>query len=175
MKVLLSILALCAILVAFGLTTSQADPIPEGGAAPGIKVIDQDGKEVVLADVYKKGLTLVYFYPKADTPGCTKQACSLRDAFTELTAKGVTVIGASTDKPADQKAFKDKFKLPFTLIADEKGDLAKAFGVSLMRLGMATRQCFLVNKEGKIIYRNTKAPTDQQAAEILQQLQTLKQ
>ena len=174
MKYLFAALVLAVILVAFGLSSSLADPIEQGDAAPINRVIDQDGKELNLGDVYKKGLTLVYFYPKADTPGCTKQACSLRDAYTQLSAKGVTVIGVSTDRAVDQKAFKDKFTLPFTLVADDKAELVKAFGVPLMKLGLAKRQCFLVSKEGKIIYRTLEAPTDKQAAEVLKVLETVK-
>jgi peroxiredoxin Q/BCP len=101
----------------FGLWAS-AKPLDVGADAPKITATNQDGAAVDLGELYKKGLVLVYFYPKADTGGCTAQACSLRDEFEVLTEKGVTVVGVSTDKVADQKAFQEKYNLPFTLIAD---------------------------------------------------------
>jgi peroxiredoxin Q/BCP len=116
---------------------------------------------------------VVYFYPKADTPGCTKQACSLRDAFATLTEKGVTVYGVSHDGVAAQKDFHKKYKLPFDLLADEKKELSKAFGVPSNQLGMASRQAFLI-KDGKIVWRDLKASTDKQADDVLAALAGLK-
>ena len=173
MKILLSILGIFAVTVAFLLSTSNANPVEIGTEAPLIKAVDQDGKEVDLAEAYKKGLTLVYFYPKADTPGCTKQACSLRDAYEKLTDKGIQVFGVSADKPEAQKAFKDKYKLPFTLLADDTGEVIKAFGVPANRLGMAKRQAFLI-KEGKIVWRSLEASTEKQADDVLAALADLK-
>ena len=166
MKIFASILGIVGLTIAFLLSNSHANPVEVGAGAPKVKAIDQDGKEVDLAAAYTKGLTLVYFYPKADTPGCTKEACSLRDAFAELKAKGVTVFGVSHDSPAAQKAFKEKYNLPFTLLADEKGELIQAFGVPANQLGIAARQSFLV-KDGKIVWRDLKASTDQQAKDVL--------
>ncbi len=174
MKIFCSFLVVFLALVLFLLSTSHANPVEVGNEAPKIKSVDEEGKEVDLAAIYKKGFTLVYFYPKADTPGCTKEACSLRDSFTELVGKGVTVIGVSMDKAADQKAFKEKYKLPFTLLGDEKGEVVKAFGVPTMRIGFPSRQSFLVNKDGKIVWRDLKASTDQQAADVLKALETAK-
>ena len=90
---------------------------------------DEHGREVRLADFYHDGFTLVYFYPKADTPGCTAQACNLRDGFAELTAKGVKIVGVSADSPESQLKFKEKYKLPFSLLADEERTVIRAFGV----------------------------------------------
>ncbi len=131
----------------FGLTNARK-PIEIGNAAPEVASRDEHGNEVRLADLYREGITLIYFYPKADTPGCTAQACSLRDDFTELQALGVRVIGVSSDGPPAQLRFKEKYHLPFTLLADEDHALSKAFGVRLM-LGMTHRQSFLI-KEGRI-------------------------
>ena len=89
------------------LPAAGAEPLKVGDAAPEAASVDQDGKPVSLSGLYGSGWTLVYFYPKADTPGCTAEACSLRDAFADLTKKGVTVIGVSADKPAEQKAFRE--------------------------------------------------------------------
>jgi len=136
--------------------------------APAVSGVNQDGATVNFADVYKKGPTVVFFYPKADTPGCTKQACSLRDAFADLTKDGVQVLGVSFDTPEAQKKFKDKFTLPYDLIADPEGKIVEAFKVKKMLRGafsLATRSCFLV-KDGKVVWQDYAASTDQQAADI---------
>lgn len=143
----------------------SAEPIEVGAALPATAAKDQEGKETKIAEAGAKGWTLVYFYPKADTPGCTKQACSLRDSFAELTDKGVKVYGASMDDVAAQKAFKEKYKLPFTLLADKDAKLADAFGVP-HEGGFAKRQAFLF-KDGKLVWRDLAAATDKQAADVL--------
>ncbi len=135
-------------------------------------VQDQDGKELSFSETYKKGVTLVYFYPKADTPGCTAEACSLRDDYEILRAKGVNVIGVSEDKVASQKKFEEKYKLPFPLVADADGAVAKAFGVPAL-LGFAKRQSFLI-KDGKIAWRDLNASTKKQAADVLKAFDGLK-
>jgi len=142
-----------------------AEPIAEGAAVPTVTCADQLGKEVKLDESAAKGYALVYFYPKADTPGCTKQACSLRDAYETITEKGVKVYGVSMDSIEAQKAFADKFKLPFTLLADKEGKVADAFGVPHLA-GFAKRQAFLF-LDGKLIWRDLAAATDQQAADVL--------
>jgi peroxiredoxin Q/BCP len=141
------------------------EPLKVGDPAPNASSVDESGKPVTLSQFYGSGWTLVYFYPKADTPGCTAEACSLRDAFADLTKKGVTVVGVSADKPAAQKAFKEKYNLPFTLLADSDQQVIKAFGVPTT-LGMASRQSFLI-KDGKIVWLDLHASTKQQAADIL--------
>ncbi|MGI8602683.1 MAG: peroxiredoxin [Verrucomicrobiales bacterium] len=174
LKALFSILGVVALTAAFLLSTTQANPVEIGTDAPKVKAVDQDGKTVDFGEVYKKNLTLVYFYPKADTPGCTKEACSLRDAFAKLAEKGITVLGVSMDKPEAQKAFKEKYNLPFTLIADEGGKVVNAFGVPVNRLSFPSRQSFLIDKSGKIVWRDLNASTDQQAADVLAAAAALK-
>lgn len=142
-----------------------AEPIAEGAAVPTVSCVDQAGKEVKLAESAAKGYALVYFYPKADTPGCTKQACSLRDSYEAITEKGVKVYGVSMDTVEAQKAFADKYKLPFTLLADKEGKVADAFGVPHLA-GFAKRQAFLF-LDGKLVWRDLAAATDQQAADVL--------
>jgi peroxiredoxin Q/BCP len=149
-----------------GLTLpGSAEPIAEGAALPAVSCPDQAGKEVKLAETGAKGYVLVYFYPKADTPGCTKQACSLRDAYQNITDKGVKVFGSSMDSVEAQKAFAEKYKLPFTLLADKEGKVADAFGVPHVA-GFAKRQAFLF-QDGKLVWRDLSASTDQQAADVL--------
>ena len=140
--------------------------------APEVSGMNQDNEEVDLAKVYEAGPTVVFFYPKADTPGCTKQACSLRDAYEELSERGIQVVGVSADGVEAQKAFAEKFELPYTLIADPDGVVIEAFGVERMNNGFATRQAFLVH-EGKVVWRDAKASTDQQAADVLKALAEL--
>lgn len=149
----------------------SAEPLQPGTPAPAISGVDQDGKTVDFASLYKNGATLVYFYPKADTPGCTAQACSLRDSIVDLKALGIQVIGVSRDTPKAQKKFQEKYSLPFTLIADKDGKIAEAFGVpSLM---ISARQSFLV-KDGKIVWMTKKAETSGHALQVENALKELK-
>lgn len=169
MKIFWSLLALLGLV-----TFSHANPLAVGAAAPDVTSKDQDGKPVNFKDVYAKGVTLVYFYPKASTPGCTKQGCSLRDNWSALQAKGVQVLGVSGDKPEDQKKFRDEQKFPFPLIADDTGDVAKAFGVPEMRPKIYKRTSFLV-KDGKVVWNMTdKTTTETHAADVLKVVEGLK-
>ena len=145
-----------------------------GAPAPLVVAFDQDGAKVSFADVYAKGLTLVYFYPKADTPGCTAQACSLRDAFATLTGKNLQILGVSRDTSDSQKKFQEKYKLPFTLIADADGKVAEAFGVPrMLGLPLSSRQSFLI-KDGKVVWVSLKAKTGEHAAEVQAAIDGLK-
>ena len=153
-------------------TKSHAEPLKVGDTAPAVTGITDSGEKLALADVYKKQpYTLVYFYPKADTPGCTKQGCSLRDGYEALTKKGVAVIGVSHDDVASQKAFKEKYHLPFTLIADMDKAFINAFGVptAMPMTDMAHRSAYLI-KDGKIVYTDYKGTTEKQADTILAEL-----
>jgi peroxiredoxin Q/BCP len=141
--------------------------------APKSEGIDQDGHTVKLEDYYKRGLTLVYFYPMADTPGCTKQACSLRDGYEQLREQGVQVVGVSRDKQAAQKKFQDKFHLPFVLLADPEGKIVSDFGVGSF-LGFASREAYLI-KDSMVVWRDKHASTEKQAADVLQILKKYKQ
>ena len=159
---------LAAVVAPIGIAISSAQALDVGAALPAVTAVDEAGSEVKLAEVAAAGWTLVYFYPKADTPGCTKQACSLRDSYAVLTEKKVRVFGVSLDDVAAQKAFKEKYKLPFTLLADKDGKVADAFGVP-HAMGFAKRQAFLF-KDGKLVWRDLTASTDQQAADVLAEI-----
>ena len=152
--------------------TAAGKPPEVGEAAPEAVSRDEQGREVRLADLYREGLVLVYFYPKADTPGCTAEACSLRDDFAALCDRGVRVVGVSADGPAAQLRFKEKYRLPFTLLADHDRAVARAFGVRLI-LGMPHRQSFLI-KDGRIVWRDLHASTGGQARDVLKALERLK-
>lgn len=158
----------------FLFSRAAAEPLKVGDPAPAVTGITETGEKLALADVYKQQpYTLVYFYPKADTPGCTKQGCSLRDSYEALTKKGVAVIGVSHDDVAAQKAFKDKYHLPFTLIADTDKTVINAFGVPTKNVPLmgefASRSAYLI-KDGKIVYADYKGTTDKQAEAILAEL-----
>lgn len=159
-------LTLFAALIASTLTL-QAEPLAVGDDAPTVKTTDQKGEAVDLGEVLKEGTTLVYFYPKADTPGCTVQACNLRDEFQAVTEAGITVIGVSADTEEAQLKFAEKYELPFTLLADKDGKVIEAFGVPTRGdKGLASRQSFLL-KDGKVIWRDLKASPKTQAADAI--------
>ncbi len=171
-------LGLVATLGILGLAVSlHAEPLAVGAHAPAVTGITDTGAKLDFADVYKKGYTLVYFFPKAFTSGCTAEGCSLRDGFQSLSGKGVTIIGVSADDVAKQHAFKEKYHFPFTLIADPEHKVAHAFGVPQMMIptlgSIDHRQSFLINKDGVVVWRELKASTAEQASDVLKALKDL--
>ena len=156
----------------FGLY-DKGNPVRVGEPAPALQALDQDGTTVDLAEIYVRSpLVLVYFYPKASTPGCTAQACSLRDSFSEISAEGLEILGVSADRPAAQKKFQDHFSLPFRLLADFDGRVATAFGVTRL-LGHTMRQSFLI-KHGRVAWVSLRARTRDHAAEVQAAIDALK-
>jgi len=172
MKAAAVIIVLLAVFV-FWLSSSRAEPLAVGAKAPTLTAPDENGAPVDFGKVYAHGTTLVYFYPKAGTPGCTAEACSLRDSITDLKNLGITVIGVSHDTAEAQKKFKEKNKLPFTLIADHEGKVIQAFGVPTYVLGISKRQSFLV-KDGKVAWRSLDAQTSTHAEEVRKAVAELK-
>jgi peroxiredoxin Q/BCP len=173
MKITSAVLA-SAFLAMFSL--AKAEPLKVGDQAPTVSGVTETGATINLGAVYKQqAYTLVYFYPRAGTKGCTAQGCSLRDAYEQLTQKGVVVVGVSTDTVAAQAKFKEEQHFPFTLIADTDKTVINAFGVpthAIPALGtIASRQAFLI-KDGKIVWADYKAATTQQAADVLKVLAT---
>lgn len=152
--------------------TAKAEPLAVGSKAPIITAKDQDGDPINFGDVYSKGTTLVYFYPKAGTAGCTAQACSLRDSFADLSGEGLQILGVSEDTAESQKKFKEENKLPFPLIADSDGKVAEAFGVPTT-MGLAKRQSFII-KDGKIAWSSLQPKTKEHAQEVQAALDSLK-
>jgi peroxiredoxin Q/BCP len=151
--------------IMFNLFGAKAEELALGAKLPAVTVNNQDAKPVDLAAEGGSGWTLVYFYPKADTPGCTKQACSLRDAYSKLSDTGVRVYGVSTDDEKEQKAFQEKFRLPFQLLADKEKKVVEAFGVPTT-MGYAKRQAFLF-RDGVLVWRDLEASTEEQAADVM--------
>ncbi|MDQ5980342.1 MAG: thioredoxin-dependent peroxiredoxin [Verrucomicrobiota bacterium] len=141
-----------------------ADSLAVGADAPVVAAVTDSGETLNLGDVYAKNTyTVVWFYPKALTGGCTKQGCSLRDASAELTKRGAAVVGVSTDGVEAQKKFKETNNFPFPLLADTEKKVVKAFGQSAMMF--ASRECYVI-KGGKIVYKDTGV-TDKQAENVL--------
>ena len=153
---------------------SKVKALEAGAPAPMPVAVNQDGKPFAFADVYAKGITLVYFYPKADTPGCTAQACSLRDSSESLKAENLQIVGVSRDTPVSQKKFQQKYNLPFPLVADADGKVAEAFGVGgVMGLPVSKRQSFLI-KDGRVVWMSPSAKTGEHAVEVQAALDSLK-
>lgn len=143
-----------------------------GDKMPHFEVVDQDGKVVTSEELLGRK-TILYFYPKDNTSGCTAEACSLRDNHEALIAKGYNVIGVSKDSAASHRKFIDKYELPFTLLADTTTQMQQAFGVwaekSLYgRKYMGTlRQTFIFDEEGILTEIITKVDTKNHAEQIL--------
>ena len=130
--------------------------LKKGSKAPAFRLADQDGNEVTLSDFRGRKL-LLYFYPKADTPGCTAQACSIRDAMPDLKSLGIAAAGISPDSPEQQKKFAAKYKLTFPLLSDPEHKTAEAYGAwgeksmyGKKYLGIV-RSSFLIDEEGRIV------------------------
>ncbi len=146
-----------------------------GDAAPLFELPDQDGKPVTL-ESYRGRRVLLYFYPKADTPGCTTQSCSVRDAMPDLDKAGAAAIGISPDAPDKQKQFAEKYDLNFVLLADTDHAVAEAYGVwgEKVSMGRKTigiiRSSFLVDEQGRIVeawYKVSPEETVPQAQQAL--------
>lgn len=142
-----------------------------GQIAKNFSLRDKDDNQVSLSD-FKGQKVVVYFYPKDDTPGCTKQACAFRDTFSGFTERKVTVIGISRDSVKSHQKFADKYKLPFILLADENGTVIDDYGVK-STFG-AKRTTFIINEEGMIEKVFEKASPDSNAADILSYLDEAK-
>jgi peroxiredoxin Q/BCP len=131
---------------------AESEPalLPVGSPAPDFTAVTYDGKKAALAALTGKYVVL-YFYPKDDTPGCTKEACDFRDSWGELQKSGVAVFGVSTQGNDSHKAFTEKYHLPFPLVPDENGALAAKYGVPVVG-GKARRLTYLIGKDGKIAH-----------------------
>jgi peroxiredoxin Q/BCP len=135
-----------------------------GTTAPSFTTKDTNGNTVSLSDFAGKKVVL-YFYPKDDTPGCTKQACSFRDNYSAYQGKDMVVLGISKDDETSHQKFTEKYNLPFPLLADVDGSIIKAYDVD--GGGYAKRVTYVVDENGKIIHVDSSVKTDTHASDIL--------
>ena len=126
-----------------------ADNISIGDTAPNFSLQDINGKNYNLTDYVGKSPIVIYFYPKANTPGCTKEACGIRDDFSKFKENNIVIFGISVDSKKDIKKFADDYNLNFPLLSDVEKTTAKNYDV-LNNFGMANRVTFIIDKEGKI-------------------------
>lgn len=157
-------------LIGISLGAHAAPDLKAGDTAPQFKAKTQTGSDFDLS-TRKDKWTVLYFYPKADTPGCTKQACTFRDNIKQITDLGAEVFGVSINTVEEQKAFYDKHKLNFTLLADD-GSITKLYGAKMPVMSMAKRWTFLIDPELKIraLEKNVDPIKDAgRMAELIQQ------
>lgn len=149
-----------------------------GDKAPSFKLKNQDGKTISLADLKGKPIVL-YFYPKDDTPGCTKEACNFRDEFPKFGKLKAEIIGISVDSVESHKKFAEKYKLPFNLLADEKKEVVEKYGVWKEKnmygkkyMGIE-RTTFIIDGNGKIAKIFPKVKVDDHNKEVIDALKEL--
>ena len=143
-----------------------ADTPKVGDRAPDFRAKDQDGKTWKLSELAGKKLVLLYFYPKDDTPGCTKEACGLRDRMSELKKDKVQVLGVSFDDGESHKKFITKHNLNFPLLVDTEGKIADEYGARMPSKNMARRVSFLIGLDGKIAHVTDNPSADVHLNEI---------
>jgi peroxiredoxin Q/BCP len=150
---------------------ASAAEVAEGTKAPAFEAQDQNGAQVRLSDYQGKATVVLYFYPKDDTPGCTAEACSLRDGFAAIQAAGAVILGVSADTTVSHKAFAEKYHLPFSILADPDHRIIDAYGVKkIPLLGYASRVTFLIDRQGivrKVITDPRTKDHDQQVLAFL--------
>ena len=146
--------------------------VSAGMPAPNFVGIDQDGDVHRLSDYHNQWLVL-YFFPKADTPGCTTEACTFRDGIMKLKKIGANVVGVSMDDRESQEHFAKKYHIPFPLIADHTGTIAKAYGSAGGFLGFDHRYTFLIDPQGRIAKRYLDVDPDRHAEQVLEDIKNL--
>lgn len=136
-----------------------------GSQAPDFEAETYGAERVRLSDFYSKGTVALYFYPRDNTPGCTKEACSLRDAEEELASLGVQVLGVSTDGVKSHENFRNKFSLNFPLLSDRSREIVDLYGIK-SKFDTARRVTFLIEKGGRIAHIWKKVKTSSHAEEV---------
>ena len=155
----------------------MATPILKiGYDAPSFTLPDSQDNQVSLND-YKGKWAVLYFYPKDDTPGCTKEACQFRDDFKTLEALGAKVVGISVDDSFSHRKFAEKYNLPFPLLSDASGEVADRYGAlnNFLIIKLAKRYTYLINPEGKIAKIYHSVDTSKHSQEIIEDLKKLKE
>ncbi len=148
--------------------------IEEGDQAPDVTLPSHEGQEVSLVDFRGKQAVVLYFYPKDGTPGCTKEACSFRDAYEDFSEAGAAVIGVSGDSADSHQSFAANNRLPFTLLADSDGSLRKAFGVPKTLGLLPGRVTYVIDKQGVVRYVfNSQTQAERHVTEALKVVREL--
>src|SRR6266566_1220421 len=164
------------LLLVMALGSARADELAPGEPAPTFTLKDHEGARHRLED-YRGRWVVLYFYPKDDTPGCTTEACNFRDDLPKLRALGVQILGVSVDSVQSHAAFSAKYSLPFPLLADADGDVAKRYGAlwGIWPIRFAKRHTFIVDPTGRIarIYRDVKP--EQHSREVMEDMKVLQQ
>jgi len=143
-----------------------------GEKAPDIEAETYGGKKIKLSDYKNKKAVVLYFYPRDNTPGCTKEACSMRDGMEMLEKLGIQVLGVSTDSVKSHEGFRDKYNLNFPLLSDKSKSIIKTYGVESEH-GSARRVTFLIDKSGVIRHVWEKVNTSQHAEEVAEKIKEL--
>jgi peroxiredoxin Q/BCP len=163
-----------AALMLWRITAPAAEVPKTGQAAPAFSLPDQDGKVQTLA-TYAGQWVVLYFYPKDDTPGCTREACSFRDDLRQLEKLGAKVVGVSVDDTDSHAKFAQKYHLPFPLLADKDGKVADSYGAltSIGPIKIAKRYTFLLGPDGNVVKAYLSVDTSRHSQEIIDDLQQL--
>lgn len=185
----IGILALCLVTANGAPAKEDKSELKKGDKAPSFEAKDDQGKTWKSSDHVGKKAIVVYFYPADFTGGCTKQACTYRDDMDKLTAKEIEVVGISGDTAKTHELFKKHHKLNYTLLADDKGEIAKKFGVPVTKGGKVKgfdqdgkeievergvtipRWTFVIGKDGTILYKNAKVNPAQDSKQILEAIE----
>lgn len=170
-KISLLLFACLLVMLIFSRISAAAEVPQVGEDAPSFRLTDQHGQIRTLAEFSGKW-TVLYFYPKDDTPGCTKEACSFRDDLAQLEKLGARVVGISVDDTDSHSKFAEKYHLPFPLLADQDGKVAASYGalVNLVVMKLAKRYTFLINPAGKVAKVYLSVDTSRHSQEIIDDL-----
>ncbi len=150
----------------------MGEKIETGSQAPDFEAETYGAEKVKLSDFYSKGTVALYFYPRDNTPGCTKEACSLRDAEQQLVSLGVQILGVSTDGVKSHENFKNKYSLNFPLLSDRSKEIVDLYGVR-SKFGSARRVTFLIEKGGRIAHIWNKVKTSSHGEEVAEKVRDL--
>jgi peroxiredoxin Q/BCP len=171
MKNSIPITIVWVILAACGV--AQGEDMLDAGTTFPTFALEAHDRTTVRTDDLEGTPFLIYYYPKADTPGCTKEACELRDSWSDLKAEGLKVFGVSYDAPEDNKAFAEKYSLPFLLLSDSTKELAETVGASRLLLPFPKRISYLVGADGAILKAYPSVKPSEHAAQVLEDFKTL--
>lgn len=148
----------------------MVEPLEKGTTAPDFESVDQNGEKIRLSD-FDGSVRVVYFYPRDNTPGCTKEACNFRDNYDMYEKKGIKVFGISVDSQKAHKNFSDKYELNFPLVVDNSKEISEKYGV--LGASSAKRITYIIGKDGKIAHVYAKVSPKEHATEVMQKIEEL--